>query len=536
MKILTQQITENTYNTISGTSMATPHVSGAAALLLSNDNTLTASSLKSKLMDFSDPIGSVAGKVVSGGRLNVYSSLTGSTPTPPPTTTDTFTGTVSTSTKNAIYTFDVTDAGTISATLSWGTSADLDMYLYSPTQDPNGASYLVRAYTTSNPETMSYSASATGTYKIRVNHYSGVSTSFTLSVTYPNIGTVDTIAPTVTINGPTGTVSGSVTVSADITDNVGVTSADYNIDGGTWSSLANSAGNTWSASLDTTTLSDGTHTLNVRGRDAVGNTGTNSATFDVSNAPPPVGDVTDTFTGTVSSSTPNRIFYFEVGSAGTIDASLSWATTADLDMYLYAPGVDPNGAGWVVRAYTVSNPEVLSYTTTTTGTWAIRVNFYSGSSSSFTLSVTHPSGGSPPPVGTVTDTFTGTVSSSNLNQVFYFDVAATGSIDAVLSWSTTADLDMFLYTPGSDPLGTGYVDSAYSLSNPETISYSATITGTWAIRVNIYSGVSTPFSLSVTYQGLTGASANAISDDSPQIDNVGELKSNLIAVSIGNKL
>ena len=169
-------------------------------------------------------------------------------------------------------------------------------------------------------------------------------------------------------------------------------------------------------------------------------------------------------------------------------------------MYLYAPGSDPNGNGWVIRAYTLNNPETFTYAATQTGTWAIRVNHYSGSSASFTLDVTYPvGGGGGGGTGTGSQTFTGTVSSTSTDQIFYFDVTASGDIVATLSWASGPDLDMYLYAPGSDPNGNGWVIRAYTLNNPETFTYAATQTGTWAIRVNHYSGSSASFTLDVTF-------------------------------------
>jgi serine protease len=65
----------NNYASYSGTSMATPHVAGAAALLLSSDSTLTAAQIKQALMDNGDALAELSGKCVSGKRLNVYSAL-----------------------------------------------------------------------------------------------------------------------------------------------------------------------------------------------------------------------------------------------------------------------------------------------------------------------------------------------------------------------------------------------------------------------------------------------------------------------------
>ncbi len=63
------------YAWLSGTSMAAPAVSGAAALALSVDPGLGAAELRQLLMDSADVTGTLSGKTVSGGRLNAYSLL-----------------------------------------------------------------------------------------------------------------------------------------------------------------------------------------------------------------------------------------------------------------------------------------------------------------------------------------------------------------------------------------------------------------------------------------------------------------------------
>lgn len=59
------------YASYNGTSMATPHVSGAAALYASLNPGATATQIKAAILGQATPTGSLSGKVVTGGRLNV---------------------------------------------------------------------------------------------------------------------------------------------------------------------------------------------------------------------------------------------------------------------------------------------------------------------------------------------------------------------------------------------------------------------------------------------------------------------------------
>jgi uncharacterized repeat protein (TIGR01451 family) len=65
----------NGYASVSGTSMAAPHVSGVAALLLANNPSLTTAQVKSAILNNTDPIPSLAGKTITGGRLNAARAL-----------------------------------------------------------------------------------------------------------------------------------------------------------------------------------------------------------------------------------------------------------------------------------------------------------------------------------------------------------------------------------------------------------------------------------------------------------------------------
>ncbi|WP_069473001.1 S8 family serine peptidase [Candidatus Marithrix sp. Canyon 246] len=73
----------NQYASYSGTSMATPHVAGAAALLWAANPNDSYADIKAKLMGTVDQLASLSGKMISGGRLNINNAL-GCDPNNPP--------------------------------------------------------------------------------------------------------------------------------------------------------------------------------------------------------------------------------------------------------------------------------------------------------------------------------------------------------------------------------------------------------------------------------------------------------------------
>lgn len=90
VKCVSTTYSSSDYGYLSGTSMASPMVAGAATLLVSADPSATVAELRSWLLSSGDAISALSGKTVSGRRLNLYNALTaaGITSTSPILSTD----------------------------------------------------------------------------------------------------------------------------------------------------------------------------------------------------------------------------------------------------------------------------------------------------------------------------------------------------------------------------------------------------------------------------------------------------------------
>ena len=74
--------TGGAYDSWSGTSMATPHVSGVAALVWGHETNLTAKEVKARLLTTARPLAGLRGKTTTGAMLNAYNAVSNTTPAP----------------------------------------------------------------------------------------------------------------------------------------------------------------------------------------------------------------------------------------------------------------------------------------------------------------------------------------------------------------------------------------------------------------------------------------------------------------------
>jgi Concanavalin A-like lectin/glucanases superfamily/Bacterial Ig domain len=159
--------------------------------------------------------------------------------------------------------------------------------------------------------------------------------------------TTDVTPPTVSITAPAaGTVSGTINVTANASDNIGVAGVQFLLDGATLGAEDITA--PYSVSWNTTTATNGNHNLTARARDAAGNITTSAVvTVNVNNAPPdtqaptvtviapPPGTVAGTINVDATASDNVGVvgvqFLLDGANLGTEDVtapySVSWITT-----------------------------------------------------------------------------------------------------------------------------------------------------------------------------------------------------------------
>lgn len=97
----------NKYEKFSGTSMATPHVSGVAALIKAAYPNATWQELKARLLNTADPIPAMLDKSVTGARLNAFNALERDEIPP-----------------GIVRNLEITDTGTTSVTAEWDAAGD----------------------------------------------------------------------------------------------------------------------------------------------------------------------------------------------------------------------------------------------------------------------------------------------------------------------------------------------------------------------------------------------------------------------------
>ena len=187
--------------------------------------------------------------------------------------------------------------------------------------------------------------SSDGQYVLFTSNMNGSGRSDLFLAEVPGSSLPDTTPPTVSISAPTGgaTVSGTVTVSANSADNVGVAGVQFKLDGSPLGAEDTSApfGVSWNTSLSL----DGSHALTAVARDAAGNS-TGSAAVGV------------TVSSAVSGPVISLVASSSISSSG---ATVTWTTDAPSDTQADYGPTSAYGSSTVLNtSLVVSHSQTLS--------------------------------------------------------------------------------------------------------------------------------------------------------------------------------
>ncbi|WP_160724101.1 S8 family serine peptidase [Bacillus sp. USDA818B3_A] len=176
------------YDYYNGTSMATPHVTGEAALILSKYPTYTPALIKDQILKKATALSSLTGKMTTGSMARADKGLVVVSDNDIPGIA--FPGTSVTNTLSAttdlddVYALNLTKGQKITVTLTGVTGTDFDIYLYNSSATTVKSSANIVAYSekaATSSETFTYTATATGKFYLDVYAYKGAG-SYTATV------------------------------------------------------------------------------------------------------------------------------------------------------------------------------------------------------------------------------------------------------------------------------------------------------------------------------------------------------------------
>lgn len=249
----------------------------------------------------------------------------------------------------------------------------------------------------------------------------------------------DTEAPTVSVVTPTdgSSISGSVSVSANAADNIGVVGVQFKLDGANLSTEDTTS--PYSLTWNTTTVANGSHTLTALARDAAGNSSVATDVIVTVNNPPTLTILQPAAGATVNGTSVN-IVYTESGDLTEVDHVHFYLDGGSVKMDLDNDGsyqynnVTAGSHTLVARIARVDHSEIPGTETSSTFTTTVPDTVPP------TVSISAPG-----EAATVSDTITVTANAADdvavQNVQFQVDGANLGSVDTTspysTSWNTT---------------------------------------------------------------------------------------------------
>ncbi len=219
----------NSYGLGSGTSMATPHVSGVCALIRAVSPAIPVAQMKTVLLNATDPVASMQGRTVSGGRLNAFFAIAEPDDVEPDPILDLATTSPTSNTMGLTWTATGDDG-------SVGTASYYEVrYSTAPIDDTNWAAATLAGNEptpspSGSPESMEVLGLTAGTtYYFAIKAFDE----------WGNISLLSNIAVGTTLPPPTGSVTpttinealytGQATAHTAILSNVGLGTLDFTI-------------------------------------------------------------------------------------------------------------------------------------------------------------------------------------------------------------------------------------------------------------------------------------------------------------------
>ena len=522
-------VPSNTYASYSGTSMATPHVTGSVALLASKYPNATASQLRTAILATATPTTSVTGKVLTDGRLNVQAALNYSgfntTSTPPSLSIANVSKAEGNSgTSNMVFTVNLSQAAAADVTVSYATS-DITATA--------GTDYVAASGTVTIP-----AGSTTGTFNVVVNGDTTFESDETLRVTLSGAssnatigtstatGTItnDDVAPLPTLSianvskaeGNSGTsnlvftvtlsqaASAAVTVNYATSDVTATAGTDYVATSGTVTIPAGSTTGTFNVVVngDSTVETDETLRVTLTSPSSNATIATSTATGTITNddvATLPSLSVANVSKAEGNSGTSNLVFTVTLSQAAAAPVTVNYATsnltaTAGTD-YVATSGTVTIPAGSTTGTFNV----VVNGDTTVESDETLRVTL-SGASSNATIATATATGTitnddvAPPVVPSLSiANVSKTEGNSGTSNLVFTVTLSQAAASAVTVNYATSDV--------SATAGTDYVAGSGTVTIP-----AGSTKGTFNVVVNGDTTVETDETLTVT---LSGASSNA---------------------------
>jgi molybdopterin synthase catalytic subunit len=334
----------NTYASLSGTSMATPHVAGVVALVYSHFPTWTYTQVRNRVLSTTKPTASLAGLTVTGGMVDAYNALVDTAPLVAITSPTNGASIVQGS--SITFTGSATDAqdGDLTSSMTW-------------TDSVMGAIGSGATFSRSDLSVGSHTITASATDA--AGHVSSNSVTITVNNTAPTV-TISAPANNTTVNqGTSVTFTGTASDAQDGNKTASIV----------WTSSLNGQIGT-GATFSRSDLKAGTHTITAKVTDAGGLSGSATITLIVKNTAP-----------TVSITAPANNSSFATGAAVTFKGTASDAQDGGLSSTIvWSSNIQGTlGSG---ATLTVSNLAVGTHTITA------KVTDSGGLSATATITVT----------------------------------------------------------------------------------------------------------------------------------------------------